>query len=209
MDYREFNRQLDELSNIISDGITYFSVWHCLTVEDDESAQALNRYRGLFLPTKVAMQNMALMQFAKVFDRHHKAISLRNLLLAAKGNREQLTPHITEEDLQNIENGIDTSDNLLSRLKCYRDQRLAHHDSFITKDSPIFYGEMQTLMKDTVSMYNALRVGHKRGVVTYEHLVTEVERHTSKVVQLVREDRERAIQKLKDIEKEESISDLA
>lgn len=205
MDRQEFNRQLDELSTVISDGIAYFSVWRGLNVGDDESAKALNRYRGLFLPTKVAMQNMTLMQFAKVFDRDLRAISLRNLLIAAKENRENLTPYATEKKLHDIENGIDASENLLGRLKSYRDQRLAHHDSFVARDMPVFYGEMQTLIKDVVSMYNVLRVGHKKAVVAFDPLAKEVERHTTQVVQLIREDKDRAVQRVNDMENGGSI----
>jgi len=43
------------LRSIISDGIAYFVAWRELMVEDDESAHALNRYRGLFLPARGAL----------------------------------------------------------------------------------------------------------------------------------------------------------
>lgn len=86
MEPQEFNRQLVELRKIIVDGIAYFSAWRSLRVGDEDSAQALNRYRGLFLPAQIALQSQTLMQFAKVFDKHPKAISLRNLLTAANEN---------------------------------------------------------------------------------------------------------------------------
>jgi hypothetical protein len=49
---QEFKRQLVDLGTIITDGIAYFSVWRGLMVEDEISAHALNRYRGLFLPAR-------------------------------------------------------------------------------------------------------------------------------------------------------------
>ena len=83
MERQEFKRQLDELGKVISDGIAYFSAWRGLMVEDEDSAQALNRYRGLFLTARVALLKMTLIQFAKVFDRDRRTVSLRNLLAEA------------------------------------------------------------------------------------------------------------------------------
>ena len=69
--------------------------------------------------------NTALMQFAKVFDRDPRTISLRNLLIAARENRKDLVPYAKDQDLIDIEQKINASESLLERLKCYRDQRLA------------------------------------------------------------------------------------
>ena len=67
MEPQEFNRQLVELHKIIADGIAYFSAWRSLRVGDEDSAQALNRYRGLFLSTQIALQSQALIMLAN-FD---------------------------------------------------------------------------------------------------------------------------------------------
>jgi len=69
MQHQEFKRRLKELGGVITDGIAYFSVWQGLMVEDEDSAHALNRYRGLFLPARISLRWMTLLQFAKVFDR--------------------------------------------------------------------------------------------------------------------------------------------
>ena len=61
MEQKEFTRRLDELRSIISESIAYFVAWRELLVEDDESAHALNRYRGLFLPARGALLWMAFM----------------------------------------------------------------------------------------------------------------------------------------------------
>jgi hypothetical protein len=50
------------------------------------------------------------MQLAKVFDKHPRAMSLRNLLTVAKDNRLNLTPHATEKKLPNIEERINKSE---------------------------------------------------------------------------------------------------
>ncbi len=110
MESKEFSRQLAELRSVITNGIVYFSAWRGLMVEDKDSAHALNRYRGLFLPARNALLCMTLMQFAKVFDRDPRTVSLRNLLTAAKKDREHLTPYTTEENLLRIGQQVDASE---------------------------------------------------------------------------------------------------
>jgi len=194
MESPEFKRQLVELREIITEGIAYFSAWRGLRVGDEDSAQALNRYRALFLPAQIALKSQALMQFAKVFDKHHKAISLRNLLTAANENRQSLTPHITEKELQDMEQKINGSESLLTRLKRYRDTRLAHHDAIVAGDTSLPYGEVNKLVDEVKSMYNLLAKGHDRSFTSFEQLARDAERHTSEVVRIMREERDRATQ---------------
>jgi hypothetical protein len=198
MDYaqeerNDFKRQLVELGKIIGDGIAYFSTWRGLMVEDEVSAHALNRYRGLFLPARGALLWTTLMQFAKVFDRNPKTISLRNLLAAAKKDRERLTPYITNENLQHIEQKIEESKDLLNRLKRFRDKRLAHHDADVKDDMSLLYGEVKKLVEEVKSMYNSLTKGYDRSVTSFDFLAREAERHTSQVVSIMCEERDRAI----------------
>jgi len=196
MESPEFKRQLVELRKIIADGIAYFSAWRGLRVGDEDSAQALNRYRGLFLPAQIALQSQTLMQFAKVFDKHPKAISLRNLLTVANENRQSLIPHATEKDLQDIEQKIDNSESLLRRLWRYRSTRLAHHDAIVAGDTSLPYGEVNKLVDEVKSMYNLLTKGHDRSFTSFEQLARDAERHTSEVVRIMREERDRATQKI-------------
>jgi len=196
----EFKRQLAELRKIIADGIAYFSAWRNLRVGDEDSAQALNRYRGLFLPAQIALQSQSLMQFAKVFDKHRKAISLTNLLTAANKNRLSLIPYATEKELQDIEQKINDSKSLLIRLKRYRDTRLAHHDAIVAGDTSLLFGEFNRLVQDVKTIYDSLSRGHDGTVPSFEQLDREAERHTSEVVRIMREERDRAIQRIKEID---------
>lgn len=197
MEPREFKRRLDELRTIITDGIAYFSVWRGLMVEDEVSAHALNRYRGVFLPARNALFWATLMQLAKVFDRNPKTVSLRNLLTMAKKDQEHLIPYATEENLQHIERKIDENKDLLDRLKRFRDKRLAHHDADIKNDMSLLYGEIRKLVEEVKSMYNSLTSYHDQSITIFENLVHEAERHTSQVVSIMREERDRAIQRFK------------
>jgi len=197
MEPQEFKRQLGELRKVICDGIAYFTAWYGLMVEDEDSAHALNRYRGLFLPARIALFWMALLQFSKVFDRHPRAISLRNLLTEAERNREVLTPYATEENLQHLRQRIDDSADLLTRLKRLRDQRIAHHDAIIAGDTRLLYGETQKLMEEVKSMYNSLTSYHDRSTTSYENLAREAKTHTSQVVSIMRQERDKAIRRIR------------
>jgi hypothetical protein len=132
MQRQEFKRQLDELGTIINDGIAYFSVWQGLMVEDQDSARALNRYRGFFLPARISLRWMTLLQFAKVFDPDPRTVSLRILLTAAEKNRKNLTPYATEENLRQLWKQIDVNEDLLVRLKRMRDQRIGQCGRYAT-----------------------------------------------------------------------------
>lgn len=195
MEPQEFSRQLAELRSVITDGIAYFSAWRGLMVEDEDSAHALNRYRGLFLPARNALLWMTLMQFAKVFDRDPRAISLRNLLTEVKKDREHLTPYATEKDLQHIEQRVKANENLLEKLKQFRDQRLAHHDAITADDMSLPYGDMKQLAEEVKSMHNSLAKGHDRSITAFESIALDAERHASEVVRVMREERDRAIQR--------------
>jgi hypothetical protein len=96
MYHQEFTKHLHTLRDIISNGVGYFSVWYTLANLNEEEAHALNRYRGFFIPARASVRDMALLQFAKVFDRHRKAVSLRNLLSVAKDKPALFIPHAKE-----------------------------------------------------------------------------------------------------------------
>lgn len=193
----EFKRQLDKLLSVIKGGIAYFSAWRGLRDGDAESVQALNRYPGFFLPTHNALVWMALIQFAKVFDRDPRTVSLRNLLAAAKKDRTHLTPHATEDDLNQIEQQIDANKALLERLERVRDQLIAHHDAIALGDKSLPYGEVRQLVEDIKAWYNSLRHGHDMNVTSFELILEpEAQRHTSEVVRVMREERDRAVRRI-------------
>lgn len=197
MEHQEFKRQLTELGTVITDGIAYFSAWRGLMVEDEVSAHALNRYRGLFLPARNALLWMTFMQFAKVFDRDPRTVSLRNLVTAAEKDHEHLTPYATEGDLQRLSKQIDASDDILTRLKSLRDQRIAHHDAIRAGDTRLLYGEMRQLVEEVKQTYNSLTSYHDHSTTSFDFLIRESERHTSQVVNIMREERDRSIRRIK------------
>lgn len=186
----EFKRKLDELGTIIGDGIAYFAAWFGLATDNDETAHALNRYVGLFRPAGNALLWMALIQFYKVFDSDKRTVSLRNLLTQLKEDRA-LVPKLTDGDLLDIEKKLGESEEVLERLKRFRDQRLAHHDSTVTGETTVLIGEINKLIDDIKEMYNAICRGRNRESTAFESIARDAERHTGQVVQLVVDESER------------------
>ncbi|MFC1959067.1 hypothetical protein ACFLV6_04080 [Chloroflexota bacterium] len=198
MESEEFKRQLDELRSIITDGIAYFSAWYAMANLDEKSAQALNRYRGFFLSVQASLKYMALLQFAKVFDRGYRPISLHNLLAAVRENPKLLTPHAQEDDLRSIEHKIDSHEELLEHLKAFRDQRLAHYDSDISKDTSLTFGQVKQLVDDVKDIYNSLSRGHERSTTAFDSISLEAERSTSQVIKIMCEERGRAMLRIQE-----------
>jgi hypothetical protein len=182
MKLEDYRKQLGELRDIITDGIAYFSVWYVMANLDDNMARALNRYRGFFLPARKSLNDMFFLQFAKVFDHDPRTISLRNLLSAARSNPTLLVPYAEGDDLQNLESKIDSNEELLGRLKNYRDQRLAHHDRAVTRDTSLPYGQVRQLIDDVKDMYNSLSRGHEQSITPFDFLSHQAQEHTSKAM---------------------------
>lgn len=192
MDRKEFGRQLHELQDIIVFGISCFTAWRGIFDLDEGSAEALNRYRGFFLPAQRSFREMALLQFSKVFDRHRGTVILPNLLRAAKANPKNLVPHAEGDDLESLGRSIDRNRELLKRLKDYRDQRLAHHDQKATKGTSVLHENVKQLVADIIEMYNSLGNWHDGSTTLFDSMSSTSEHHTAEVKRLVCEERDRA-----------------
>jgi len=197
---KEFRRKLDELRTIIEDGTAYFIASQSLTLDEDTVA-ALNRYRGFFKPARNALLWMALMELAKVFDRDPRTVSLRNLLIEAKANRLVLTPYIDEQDLEHIQTQVDANEAVIKSLKRFRGKRLAHHDASVTeaKGMTLTYGKVEQLLEEVKGLYNVLERGHDGTHTAFDWLADDVEKDTSEVVRIMREERDRANQRFGEI----------
>ncbi len=192
MELEEFTKHLHTLRDMISEGVGYFSAWYTMANLNEDEAHALNRYRGFFIPARSSLRDMALLQFAKIFDRDRRTISLRNLLSAAKNNPTILVPHAKEGDLEKLESEINENAQLLNNLKTYRDQHLAHQDK-VVKDTSLPYGKVKQLIGEVKDMYyNSLSKWHERSTTSYDFLTREAEQHTSDVKRIMCEERDRA-----------------
>jgi HEPN superfamily AbiU2-like protein len=194
MTAEEFKRQLVELRKIIWDGVACYWAWRELVVEDKETLTALNRYHAFFYPARASLLIRALLQFSKALDSNTRTVSLRKLLAEAKKDHQNLMPCAADGELDKIAAQIDEDKPLLQSLKSLRDQRIAHHDAFRSTDAgKLRVDDVQKLMEDIVSMFNALSNGHDGGVTDVSLLKNDAEWHTSEIVRIMREEMERHI----------------
>jgi hypothetical protein len=193
MDAEEYKKRLTDLQFIITHGLGYFKAWAKIYNRDEETARALNRYKGLIILTQYSFRDIAHLQFAKVFDTDPRTSSLRVLLKEAKENPDELTPNATSEELADLESQIDSNEDLLERLKTFRDQYLAHHDAH-PDENRLNFGEMNQLADDIQSWFNSLSSWHDQNITIFDHYYQEAEKHTSDLVQLVREERKRVLE---------------
>lgn len=196
MELEDFKTHLTELRTMIIDVEAYFSSWYTITNLDESAAQALSRYRGFFKPAQLALKDTALLQLAKIFDRDRRTVSLRNILLAVKENHEVLVPHATEDALKEMEIKFDENEELLNNLKSYRDQRLAHYDSELSRDTTLTYGQVKQLIEDLKSIFDTLTLGHERSTTSFDWISRQAEDHTAEVIRIMKEEKDRAQQKI-------------
>jgi hypothetical protein len=75
--------------------------------------------------------------------------------------------------------------------------RIAHHDAIRKGDQRLLYGEMQQLVEEVKAFYNSLTSYHDQSTTLFDYLVREAERHTSQVVNIMREERDRSVRRFK------------
>lgn len=193
----EFRKRLEQLKEVITRGLSYYLVWKKLILRDAENVswtleqqnQLLGRYRGFFSPVCFALLDMALMQFAKMFDTDARTASLTNLLQAARKD-SGLVPYASESDLGKISSQLKKSTTLLKTLKRKRDQDLSHVDANPTLGEPLPTKEFDKLADMVKSAFNTLSPGH----TSWEHLLKTCEGHTVQVTEILLADMERSRQ---------------
>jgi hypothetical protein len=79
---------------------------------------------------------------------------------------------------------------------------LAHHDSIVTDDMHILYGEVRELVENVQYMYGILHKGHHNGTISFDRLAKDAQWHTAKVVEIMVEERNKALKVIKDLEQQ-------
>ncbi len=178
----------------------YYAAWISIRLPDadmvtwtlDEQNEARDRFRRFFKPVGSALNNMALMQFAKAFDRNSRTASLKILLDAAQ-RTPSLVPNRTAADLAAVSSQIKQSEMIIQKLKRVRDHSLAHAEASPKPVPGLIKRDFDTLIEHTKSTFECLWSGHKRTGISWDPLVQEVSRDTSEVmgtlVEKVRNDR--------------------
>ena len=190
----KFEHQLFNLRGIILDGVSYFIVWQGLAKEYEDSIKNLSqrtgfwwRYRGFFAPARKALLWNALMQLSKAFDKDTRNVCIGKLLKIALENRKELVPHATRSSLKAILSKIDNNTELLQRLRQYRNKRLAHFDADLTDNIELPSEEVQTLIEETKSIYNSIKLLYDGKYDDFDDIMENVDLHTKQVISIMSE----------------------
>ena len=205
MTHAEFGKRLDQLREAMTRGLAYYAVWKALRLPDkgrvhlslEEQNVVLGRFRGFFSPVGFALLDMALIQFAKMFDTNQRTVSLTNLLRAAQRD-SSLVPHVSPADLREISREIKRSRSLRDSLKRRRDQQLAHLDANPAPVDPLLTREFDKLAECVKSAFNTLSTGHDHNFFSLESLERTSEQDTAEVLDVLFKDIGRKQQEYED-----------
>ena len=203
IDRLKFQYQFNQLRKVILDCLSYFIVWESLDREygkdlNSESSKYLNyfapsgsddfwwRYRGFLAPTRNALLWSTLLQLSKVYDTAPRAVSLINLISAARNNPSELAPYATQDDLEVIQGNIAQNQELLLKLRHYRNTRLAHLDSTVSETTKIYIFQVSSLIKETKEVFNSLKHACQDETDDFDLFMEDVIIHTSQVMDNLR-----------------------
>jgi hypothetical protein len=201
----EFRKQLDQLREVITRGLSCYAAWTNVLLHYEgkmswsleEHTRVLDRFQGFFVPVGFALRHMALIEFNKVFDADPKAVSLWNLLGAARRDTTLVSGR-TSAEVDAVSKQFRQSRKMLTALKRMRDQRLAHVDANPAPVDSILKKDFDYLVESVVSAFNWLSTAHDGRVINWDYSVQKVERHTTDVLATLREEIERKQKEYRD-----------
>jgi hypothetical protein len=191
----EFGKRLDQLREVITLGLAYYAVWKKLSLHDaskvswslEDQNRLLGRFWGFFTPVSFALLDMALMQFAKAFDRDPGTASLTNLLRAARQDTS-LIPRASAGDMDKVSAQLRQSKRLLTGLKRRRNQHLAHVDANPEPVDPMLNTEFDKLVDDVKSAFDFLSKAHDGRVYGWEQSLRPIDDHTTEILRILQEE---------------------
>ncbi len=188
----EFKKRLGQMREALERGSAYYTAWKCLRLRADakvswsleDQNNVLGRYRGFFTPAAFALLDMALIEFAKLFDTNVRTASLTNLLRAARLDAT-LVPHTSPIQLREVSDEIKQSRTLLRTLKQTRNQHLAHLDANPDPRDPLMTQDFDQFIAHVQTAFNTLSGGHDKNVYSFEYMLRDTERHTTEVLEIL------------------------
>jgi hypothetical protein len=184
----EFKAQLDQLQELIFRAFSFYRVWLQLQFRQDtapwslaDQNRMLDRFRGVFTPVLVAMQDAMLLQFAKLLDEDTRTISFPTLIAAARNN-PSVVPNLDGQQLIDLDQPLSAAHGTSQSLKQLRNQRLAHTDANPAPPQPILKKELEGLAKAIEGTFNALSSGYDRSICDWDYAMRATDRDVEEVV---------------------------
>jgi hypothetical protein len=142
----------------------------------------MQRLNGFFTPVGIAVFEMALLQFAKVFDADAQAASLTNLLSAAQTDLA-LVPNVTAAQLDKAQTDLSDSGGTVKALKKWRNKRIAHADAGPAPSERLMNKDFDALVERVKSAFDLLHKGSQGSAIAWDHLPNQTDDHTLRVVE--------------------------
>ena len=192
MQNSEFKIRLEHLRTDVAGALAYYAAWHSLHLHDPSKAdwtldrlnQLLGRWRGFFSPIGFAVQGMAMLSFAKLFDADPRSASFLVLLREAKSD-PSLIPHAGPNDLAEIDAclaRVSETRKIITRL---RNERLAHTDVTAGQLPSLMSQRVEALAEDVKFLFNKLSVAHENKCQSWDEMLRETETHTTSILSLL------------------------
>ena len=181
-----FSRRMEQLGQLVTDAVAYFSAWDPLYYADPDAVAVFNRYSGHFTPARVGLQLVMTLGIAKLFDQNWRAISIPNVISTAERNLSTFVPLLEDATLTEMKQRMRAQALVLRRLTRLRNKRLAHYDVVINGRIDITYEELSHLVEDIKWIWNELDHGHRQNVTAFQRLEDDARRHTAALIDALR-----------------------
>ncbi len=187
----EFEKRLKQLMEEIVKGLLYYAAWVSLRFCDKDKVpwslgdqnKIVDSFGRFLTPVASALNGMALMQFAKVFDKNPRTASLVILLDAAQG-KPSLVPNRTPADLQALSKQLKQGQRIINKLTGVRNQRLAHAEANPRQIS-LIKKDFDALIEQTKAAFDCLSIGHTGSIVAWDSPVREVEQDAAELMRVL------------------------
>jgi len=189
----EFKKRLGQLTEVITRGLSYRSIWVSIRYNDkgntrwslEEQKEVISRFYGFFGPVTGALADMMIMEFAKVFDNDHRAASLTNLFAAARKD-PSLVPRVTAAKLASASRESQKAKAPLAELIRRRKQEIAHADADPGPPGSLLISQFDEVVKCARSGAAFLSTAHCGQALAWD--VLDAEWHTSRIVEILVEE---------------------
>ncbi|HEU0074551.1 MAG TPA: hypothetical protein VFS30_11135 [Dehalococcoidia bacterium] len=192
MTNKQFKQRLLQLQEVIMRALAFYAVWNKLQLHDhkevswslDQQNRILGQWNGFFMPVSIALQDMAMLQFAKVFDTNPRTASLYVLLREAERDR-RLVPHAAPEFLSDAKAKLQQAEATYQAIKKLRDQRIAHTDANPKVLPPLMNRNVESLCEDIKHVFNQLASAHDRNFYSWDFALRTSVSETTDILRLL------------------------
>jgi len=190
--HRRFKQRLEQLNEIIMGGLGCYSVWNKLRLRDpsevdwslERQNEILGRWLGFFTIVVAALQQMAMLEFAKVFDTDPRTVSLIVLLDEAKRDRS-LVPNADDAELAAISEKIQEAETTRETIRQLRNQRLAHADAYPGQLPELMNHSVESLAENIQDAFNRLSRAHDQSTYSWAHALRTSSSHTFEILRIL------------------------